>query len=128
MFHFADLLRQVGRKKKRKAPEPVRDILHYTLPSVSWAGNTLENAVVAFPEIMEFAIWIDGQRVPFTPANYTDYGPAGETGSGEPLRKLLCYGVVFLVPEGVLEPFQRQLERMAQGVEDYYARHIGIDL
>lgn len=128
MIDFASLFRQVGRKKKKK-PEPVPDILEYTLPSVSWGGRTVENATVTFPKLTEFAIWIDGERVPFTPANFTDYGAVGTPAKEEaPIHKLVCYGVTFLVPEEQLPPFQRQLEHMAQGVEDYYTRHIGIDL
>lgn len=128
MIDFASLFRQVSRKRK-KAPEPVPDIFEYTLPSVTWGGKTAENAAVAFSKLTEFAIWIDGERVPFTPANFTDYGVVGTPAEGEPrLHKLLCYGITFLVPEELLPPFQRQLEHLAQAVEDYYARHIGIDL
>lgn len=128
MIDFASLFRQVRRKKKKRR-EPVPDIVEYTLPSVSWNGTTLEQATVRFPRLTEFAIWINEERVPFTPANFTDYGVVNpDAEEGQQLHKLLCYGVTFLVPEEQLPPFQRQLEHMAQGVEDYYARHIGIDM
>lgn len=128
MIDFAALFRQVARKQKQ-ASEPTPELLEYTLPRVSYDGATLEDAEVRFSRLTEFAVWVNGERIPLTPANYTDYGISEEPAlAARRAHRLLCYGVTFWVPEDVLAPFVLQLEHLAQAVEDYYARRIGIEL